>query len=356
MKSTRGNFFEDFRKGQVLEHPTPRTVTEGDAALYFALYGDRRAVHSASTVAAALGHPARPLHDWLVFHIVFGKTVGQISLNAVANLGYAGGCWLRPVYPGDTLRAVSEVLGTREVSSGKAGIVTVETRGLDQRDEVVLRYARWVMVEKRDPSRPTGAADSPALPKIVPASALAPPPHLDGARFSEVAWATGGSALFEDYEIGERIDHVDGTTIDEAEHTLATRLYQNTARVHFNQHQMAGSRFKRRLVYGGHVISVASALAVNGLENVLGVLALNGGTHANPTFAGDTIYAWSEIADKAELGRHLGALRVLLVAVKDVDPSREPVSRKVKNQKGEEVHDPRVVLELDLWLLVPRRA
>jgi len=355
VKSTRGHFFEDFQRGQVLRHPTPRTVGEGEAALYLALYGDRRALSSASTVAAALGYPARPLHDWLVFHLVFGKTVGQISLNAVANLGYAGGRWLRPVYAGDTLRAESEVLGVREVSSGKAGIVTVETRGLNQNDEVVLRYARWVMVEKREPGQPTGAADAPSLPKAVPAAELTPPAGLDAARFADIAWATGGRALFEDYEVGERIDHVDGMTIDEADHTAATRLYQNTARVHFNQHQMAASRFKRRLVYGGHVISVASALSVNGLENVLGVLALNGGTHANPTFAGDTIYAWTEIVDKAELDNHLGALRVLLVAVKDVDPSREPVTRKVKNDKGEEVFDPRVVLELDLWLSLPRR-
>jgi 2-methylfumaryl-CoA hydratase len=101
---------------------------------------------------------------------------------------------------------------------------------------------------------------------------------------------------------------------------------------------------------------VASALSVNGLENVVSVLALNGGTHANPTFAGDTIYAWTEVLEKAELGRQLGALRVLLVAAKDVDPSREPVTRKVKNDKGEEVFDPRVVLELDLWLAIPRRG
>jgi 2-methylfumaryl-CoA hydratase len=346
VKSTRGNFFEDFAKGQVLRHPVPRTVTEGDVALYTALTGDRRAVHSADTVAMALGYPRARVHDWLVFHLVFGKTVGQISLNAVANLGYADGRFLRPVFPGDTLRAESEVLGTREVSSGKAGIVWVTTRGLNQRDEVVLRYTRWVMVEKRDPSTPTGAKDEPALPNVVPAGELVPHAELDVSRFAEVAWATGGGALFEDYQVGERIDHVDGMTIDETDHTTATRLYQNTARVHFNQHQMAGSRFGKRLMYGGHVISVASSLAVNGLENVVGVLALNGGAHANPTFAGDTIYAWTDIVDKAELSPSLGALRVLHHAAKDVDPARQPLDPK----------DSRVVLALDLWLAIPRRA
>jgi 2-methylfumaryl-CoA hydratase len=297
-------------------------------------------------VARGLGYPRARLHDWLAFHIVFGKSVGQISLNAVANLGYADGRFLRPVYPGDTLRAESTVLGTREVSSGKAGIVWVATRGLNQHDEVVLRYTRWVMVEKRDSSQATGAADEPTLPKAVPASELAAHAELDASFPAGLAAASGGEAFFEDYAVGERIDHVDGMTIDEADHTAATRLYQNTARVHFNQHQMAGSRFGKRLVYGGHVISIVSALSVNGLENVVGVLALNGGSHQNPTFAGDTIYAWTEILEKAELSPTVGALRVLHHGAKDVNPAREKVDKT----------DPRVVLELDLWLAMPRRG
>ncbi len=356
-KSTRGNFFEDFHKGDVIRHPAPRTVTEGDAALYIALYGDRRPLHCAREFARALGMRDATIHDWLAFHLVFGKTVGQVSLNAVANLGYADGRFLGPVYPGDTLRAESEVLGVKETSSGKAGIVWVRTRGLNQRDGEVLRYARWVMVEKRDPATRTGAADAPELPSCVPAAELRAPEGLDLRRFAEVAWATGGGALWDDYQPGERIDHVDGRPVAEADHTLATRLYQNTARVHFNLHAMAASRFGKRLVYGGHVISIASALAINGLENALAVLALNGGSHTNPTFAGDTIYAWSEIVEKAALaGRDdAGALRVRLCAAKNADPVRERVLRRVKNEKGEESPDPRLVLELDLWLLVPRR-
>jgi 2-methylfumaryl-CoA hydratase len=350
---TRGNFFEDFRRGQVLEHPTPRTVTEGDAALYVALTGDRRALPSAATVARALGLPRAPLHDLLVFHVVFGKTVGQVSLNAVANLGYADVRFHAPVFPGDTLRAVSEVLGTKETSSGKSGVVWVRTRGLNQDGACVLSFCRWVLVEKRDPA-PTGAADAPALPKEVPAAELRLPAGLDLSRWREIAWAAGGPAFLEDYEVGARVHHVDGMTIDDADHTMATRLYQNTARVHFNQHQMAGSRFGRRLVYGGHVISIAYALAVNGLENVACMLAWNGGAHVNPSFAGDTIYAWSDVLDKAELPGGAGALRVKLCAAKNVDPSREPFSARVAGAKGEEP-DPRLVLELDCWLALPRR-
>jgi 2-methylfumaryl-CoA hydratase len=146
-------------------------------------------------------------------------------------------------------------------------------------------------------------------------------------------------------------------TIDETDHTTATRLYQNSARVHFDAHRMSSSPSGRRLVYGGHVMSVAYALAQAGLENVLLMAAWNGGVHANPTSAGDTIYAWSEVLERAELAHQprLGALRLRLVAVKNTDPAVESVARVVTGEKGQ-AHDPRVVLVLDWWGLVPRRT
>ncbi len=128
-KTNPGNFFEDFRVGQVIRHATPRTVTAGDAALYTALYGSRFAVQSSEAFAKAAGYPAAPLDDLLVFHIVFGKTVPDISLNAVANLGYADCRFLKPVFAGETLTAVSEVIGLKENSSGKTGTVYVRSEG-----------------------------------------------------------------------------------------------------------------------------------------------------------------------------------------------------------------------------------
>ena len=89
-KTSPGNFFEDFRIGQHIPHATPRTVTVGDVALYNGLFGPRFAVQSSDAFAQTIGYPRAPVDDLLVFHIVFGKTVPDISLNAVANLGYAG--------------------------------------------------------------------------------------------------------------------------------------------------------------------------------------------------------------------------------------------------------------------------
>ncbi|TNF58166.1 MAG: MaoC family dehydratase, partial [Rhodobacteraceae bacterium] len=149
-KTNAGRFFEDYRPGQVIAHAVPRTVGAGERALYHALYPARHAVYSSDAFAQGCGLPASPLDDLIAFHTVFGKTVPDISLNAVANLGYAEGRWLAPVWPGDTLRSVSEVIGVRENSNGKSGVVWVRTRGLNQRDEVVLDYVRWVMVRKRD--------------------------------------------------------------------------------------------------------------------------------------------------------------------------------------------------------------
>ncbi len=132
-KTNPGNFFEDFRVGQMIRHATPRTVTAGDQALYTALYGSRFAVQSSDAFAQSIGYERAPIDDLLTFHIVFGKTVPDVSLNAVANLGYAECRFLRPVFPGDTLSTVSEVIGLKENSNGQTGTVYVRSTGSNQR-------------------------------------------------------------------------------------------------------------------------------------------------------------------------------------------------------------------------------
>ncbi len=343
-KSNPGNFLEDFAPGQTIAHATPRTITEGDVALNIALTGSRYALFSADSFAQDCGLPAAPVDPLLVFHVVFGKSVPDISLNAVANLGYAEGKFLAPVYPGDTLNAVSEVLGVKQNSNGKTGVVTVRTTGLNQDEEVVASYVRWVMVNKRDEGAATVDAP-PITPKnVVPANELMLPPGLD---FSNYDWALAGSPFtFEDYQVGEKIDHVDGMTIEEAEHQIATRLYQNTAKVHFDAVAQQLSRFGKRLIYGGVAISLARALAFNGLANAQLMLAINGGRHVNPLFAGDTLYAWSEVLAKDDLGS-AGALRLRLVAAK-----KPCTNFPAKNDAGE--YDPDVILDFDYWAAIPK--
>jgi len=341
-KSNPGHYFEDFKPGMELVHATPLTVSAGDISLYRALTGTRHALYSAETFAAANGFPALPVDPLLAFHVVFGKTVPDISLNAVANLGYADGQFLKDVYPGDTLTAISEVIGIKENSNGKTGVVWVRTRGENQNGETVLSYVRWVMVNKKDPSSPAPDPIVPDLPDAVHASALTVPAYDDWDNA-----LAGSKWRYGDYEIGEKIDHVDGMTVEEAEHQIATRLYQNTAKVHFDAHAQKDSRFGKRLIYGGVVISIARALSFNGLESAAQMLAINAGTHAGPLFAGDTIYAWSEVLDKATLNDTTGALRMRLVAAKNHPCGDFPL----RGEDGK--YDGDVILDFDYWAAIP---
>lgn len=204
------------------------------------------------------------------------------------------------------------------------------------------------MVNKRDVDAPAPGDEVPKLQSVVdPASLGSACPVIDPQAYD---FALAGSPYrFADYAVGEKIDHVDGMTVEEAEHQIATRLFQNTAKVHFNQFVQKTSRIGRRLIYGGHVISLARALSFNGLANAFHIAAINGGRHVNPLFAGDTVFAWSEVLATAELpGRSdVGALRLRLVATKD----RACADHPLRSGDG---HDPAVILDLDYWALIPR--
>lgn len=343
-KSNPGNFFEDFHVGMEIRHATPLTVSEGDISLYRALTGSRHALYSADTFARANGFDRLAVDPLLAFHVVFGKTVPDISLNAVANLGYGDGRFPVPVFPGDTLNAVSEVIGVKQNSNGRTGVVYVRTRGYNQRGEAALSYVRWVMVNKRDPQLPAPETVLPDLPAAVDPAGL----NYTRAYSDWDNTLAGSQHRFDDYQVGEKINHVDGMTVEEAEHQIATRLYQNTAKVHFDAHAQKDSRFGKRLIYGGVVISIARALSFNGLANAAEMLAINGGTHTGPLFAGDTIYAWSEVLDKAELSETVGALRLRLVAVKDQDPG----AFALRGDDGK--YAAGVCLDFDYWAAIPR--
>lgn len=352
-KVSTGRFFEDFSIGQHIVHALPRTLHGGDISMYMALTGEKPPLASSTELARSLGFTRELVPDMLVFHVVFGKSVPDISHNATANMGYAEVRFLRPVYPGDTLIAESEVIGLREVSSGEAGIVYVRTRGTNQKGQDVLSFVRWVMVPKRDRDQAQGVNDVPQLPAVVTPDRLPVPDSMNLQRFPDLAWAFGSSARWDDYDPGERLDHPDAMTIEEADHVGATRLYHNTAQVHFDAYGAKTSKFGRRIVYGGHVISVAMGLAQNGLNTALRIAAWNGGAHVAPTFGGDTIRAFTQVIERAEVpGRQdVGAVRLRLCAVKNVGASElAGVPPLLSGTK-----DPRIVLELDYWALLPRR-
>ncbi|MBI4577137.1 MAG: hypothetical protein HY722_12820 [Planctomycetes bacterium] len=339
-KGGAGPFFEDFDLGQRIRCPTPRRLGEGEAAAYIALTGDRTPRYSG---AAGLVHPL------VVFHTVMGQTVRPVSLNARANLGYAGMRWGGPVRLGSVLSTEVEVLGLKENSNRATGIVWVRTTGRDQDGREVLSYVRWVMVRKRGEA-PTRWLEAPSVPSV-PGPVKARELCLGGLDPLPDLQATGGRHAFEDYAPGERVFHLDGQTVNASDHMAFTRLFQNSARLHFDAVLTHGDP----LVYGGYPISLGYAQAFNGFENRLGLAAVNGGAHANPVHAGDTLYSFSEVVEADPLGdAPVGALRVHLYVLKGVEPSTVPaLAVRAADGKG---YREEVVLDLDLWELVAKRG
>ena len=343
-----GYFFEDYAVGRRFHHVVPRTLTAGDASTYIALTGARNPAHCCLPLARAMGHEAMPLDDLLVFNVAFGKTVNDVSYNAIANLGYADVRFMAPVYAGDTITCESQVIGTKENSNGASGIVYVRSRAFNQEREEVLSWARWVMIGMR---KQGGGDHGPVVPTL--------PEHVDPANYKIPSFLkplavqphfTGSGLLWEDYTPGEVIHHPGGMTIEEADHMSATRLYQNTARIHFDAFAAKDGTHGKRLVYGGHVISICRSLSYDGLENAFAIAAIHAGTHANPTFAGDTIHCRHVVVGREKIpGRNdVGALRLRMIGAKNVDLSKLP-------DLGPGEKNDAVVLELDYSVLIPRR-
>lgn len=340
-KGWKGNFFEDFELGAKLPCPTPRTITAGDVSNYVAFTGDR---------TPRFCGPAGLVHPLITFHTVLGQTVRQISLNARANLGYADMRWLTPVTVGDTITTSIELVGLKENSSRTTGIAWVRTVAQNQRGETVLSYTRWVMVKKRGDAA-TAYLENPTvpqLPKAVSADSL-----QVHTQAMPVAAATGGRYSFADYSVGERVFHYDGLTVNSSDHMSFTRLFQNSAKVHFDEILTGG----KPLVYGGIPVSYGYAQSYNGFENRLGIAALNGGSHSNPAYTGDTIYSFTDVLETADVSPDVGALRLRLVCVKNQDPSAvDGFEIQVDNPKkpGRKKYSGNVILDLDFWELIAK--
>ena len=352
MSKIGGNFLEDFQYGDIIHHAIPRSITSGDASMFLGLTGTRYPLFCAKNFANSLGYDSTPVDDILLFNIAFGRTVQDISLNAVANLGYAEVIFHSPVFFGDTVSSQSEIIGIKENSNKTNGIVYVHSSSFNQHDKMVLSWKRWVMIPKRDKNKTIKEVLPKNIKPEVAVERMNIPGFLKTNNFNDIA--SGSSLRWEDYHKNDEINHSRGLTIDEASHTLATHLYQNDAKLHFNAHQMKASPFKRRLVYGGHVISLCRSIAHEGFENNLMMTAIHAGTHSNPVLADDTLYAKTIITGKHELPNHkdIGVLKLKLIGIKNQIPSslksiyQENVESKIYNKN--------VVLDLDYSIVVPK--
>lgn len=150
-KEWRGRYFEDFAPGDVYRSRLGRTLTETDNIWFTALTMNTNQIHF-NTYFAERTRFGRPLVvSTLTLAVVVGLSVADTSENAAANLGWTDISLPKPVYAGDTLWAESEVLEVRESRSNPTvGIVSIRTRGINQRREVVLEFQRSFMAYKRD--------------------------------------------------------------------------------------------------------------------------------------------------------------------------------------------------------------
>jgi len=153
-----GRYFEEFEVGQVFKHWPGRTITEADDTWFSLLTMNQHPLHIDANYAKQTQHGQRLVVGTLVFSLVVGMSVADISGRAIANLEYQEIKHLGPVFHGDTLYAESRVLSKAESKSKPdRGVVTVETFGVNQKEEKVLSLRRKVLVPKRplDESRNT---------------------------------------------------------------------------------------------------------------------------------------------------------------------------------------------------------
>jgi itaconyl-CoA hydratase len=146
-----GRFFEDLAVGDVYRSRLGRTITEADNVWFTTLTMNTNQIHFNVPYAERTQFGKPLVVSTLTLAIVLGLSVADTSENAAANLGWTEIKLPKPVFAGDTLWAETEVLEARESASNPSvGIVSVRTRGLNQRGEVVIEFRRAFMAYKRD--------------------------------------------------------------------------------------------------------------------------------------------------------------------------------------------------------------
>jgi acyl dehydratase len=154
--ASRGRYFEDFVPGELIKHPLGRTVLEADNTCFTLLTMNTASAHFDANFALRAGHERMLVNSGLTLAIVLGQSVVDLTQNGIFNLGWDDVRLRNPVYVGDTLYAESRILEARPSGSRPAaGIVTAQTRGLNQRGDVVITYVRTFMVHRR------GSEDQP---------------------------------------------------------------------------------------------------------------------------------------------------------------------------------------------------
>ncbi len=313
-----GRYLEEFVPGQVFQHPRGITVDRGMAKAFATTFMQGNPLYLNEDFAKAHGFETTPLCPQMVFNLVLSLGVQNDSEKAIANLGYYDAQFLRPVYPGDTIRSLTKVVDRQERGADKPGIATILTLGLNQRDEVVLQYRRKIMVAYRG-----------ERPETIPATqASIEFPWVDEAQVELPEAAayptglTGDGSYFEDFAVGDIIVHANGRTITD-EHVNWTYGVGNTHPLHFDRiysTSQSGAMSGEPIVYGGLVFAWLDGMASRDLtENCLWELGFTEGYHTQPAFRNDTVAAISRIlaVEEGPQGVDAGIVTVQFIGVKN---------------------------------------
>jgi 2-methylfumaryl-CoA hydratase len=292
-----GNFLEEFRPGQVFRHRRGKTITEGLFAIFTDFSFTTNPLAKNVRYARAYGFRGLVAPPGLVMNVVFSQSVEDVSENGRANLEYTDMRFGVPVCVGDTIEAESTVLGVKASSKERdRGVVHVQTTGQNQNREVVLTYQRKVQVWKGDLDAPVAEGEAPALD--VPVE-LSLPAYDRGRRYAELAHLTSPDTYLENFTPGDVFEHYRGRVVT-TEHVGLTGMLDNTSQVHCNQWMVdqEPERFLggQLIVYGGIPFYLCLGLSSPDVgDNALADVRYALGRHTAPIFAGDTVFATTEI-------------------------------------------------------------
>ena len=283
-----GPHFEDFEVGQVFDDAPSLTLTSGHAAVHQALVGDRLRLALDSELSRRVTGSDRPLaHPNLVCDVAIGQSTGPTQ-RVLGNLFYRGLVLLSPVFVGDTLTTRTEVVALKQnrARPGRpaTGLVVLRITTENQHGEPVLDFWRCPMLPLHDPDGETGHADD--LDQIAGS-------ELDSGRLRNAVptdWRIGvlrergGGEDFESVGEGAVWDIEGRATVTGAPELV--RLTLNVAAAHSDS---GATSHGRRLVYGGHTISLAAALSTRALPNLATIIAWRGCDHLGPVFEEDVL-------------------------------------------------------------------
>ncbi len=313
-----GRVLEDLDEGEVFCHPRGITITKDFAIDFATTFMETNPLYLNEVYAKAHGFKDLVVSPLMVMNIALSLGVQNDSEKAIANLGYYNVCFVKPVYPGDTLRSMTKVLKRDMKEGGKPGIATIRTIALNQNEELVLQYDRKIMVAPAGKKTDASTIANQPFPEMaeptmeLPAFAKSFPKNLTGIR-----------TYFEDFKVGDILVHANGRTITD-EHYAWTYKVMNTHPLHFDRLYStgrSGAMSGEPIVYGGLVFAWLAGLASRDTtENSLIDFGYTEGYHTQPAVSGDTVGALSRVlaVEEGPAGSNAGIVTFQLIGVKNI--------------------------------------